>query len=349
MTWPLDNKPHVVVRGVKMLDMTGSDVNVLPNWPPTHNFPDLQLIFLVNTIFEGYQCRELECLEKLGLKIIAPRCGKDKRNGCAYPPCCPWSTSSFPPAGFPTLRPLPYPPGAFTTAATAVPTTTITTTTTTTTTTATAAIKEIEQEPIATPAAVFSTIKQEINSSNSGGTSDSAFMSYIVFQYNISDSVHAPVTSTPFDLNVRSLTTTTTTTTTKSGGTLNYIDSNMSSSMSISRSPGNISQSLNNTLSTTAVYDDELSSDTAATGMAITPSTTTIFPQNTTAAAAAAAPILRIANSTVGLLAFAHTVQNGSTAIVSTAVPSSPMSKSTSTTTTTTITPSPTTTTTITP
>ncbi|XP_055350409.1 uncharacterized protein LOC129597017 [Paramacrobiotus metropolitanus] len=114
MTWPLDNQPHVIVRGVKMLDMTGSDVNVLPNWRPTHNFPDLQLIFLVNTIFDGYQCRELECLEKLGLKIIAPRCGKDKRNGCAYAPCCPWSSRPTP-TGFPTPWPLPYPPKVFTT------------------------------------------------------------------------------------------------------------------------------------------------------------------------------------------------------------------------------------------
>ncbi|XP_055337911.1 uncharacterized protein LOC129587957 [Paramacrobiotus metropolitanus] len=81
-----------------MLDMTGSDVNVLPNWPPTHNFPDLQMIFLSQTVFDGSRrCRELECLEKLGLRIIANRCPADLRSGCGFPPCCSW-TSAQPPS-----------------------------------------------------------------------------------------------------------------------------------------------------------------------------------------------------------------------------------------------------------
>ncbi|XP_055329907.1 hormone receptor 4-like [Paramacrobiotus metropolitanus] len=168
MTWPLDNQPHVIVRGVKMLDMTGSDVNVLPNWRPTHNFPDLQLIFLVNTIFDGYQCRELECLEKLGLKIIAPRCGKDKRNGCAYAPCCPWSSRPTP-TGFPTPWPLPYPPKVFTTthAAAAI-------TTTTAGAVAPAASTKIVQATITSPAPLLITVRQESKSSSSSSSSSSS-------------------------------------------------------------------------------------------------------------------------------------------------------------------------------
>ncbi|XP_055348016.1 uncharacterized protein LOC129595128 isoform X2 [Paramacrobiotus metropolitanus] len=81
-----------------MLDMTGSDVNVLPNWPPTHNFPDLQLLFLSLTVFDGSsRCRELECLENLGLRVIANRCPAGLRSGCGYPPCCTWTTATTPP------------------------------------------------------------------------------------------------------------------------------------------------------------------------------------------------------------------------------------------------------------
>ncbi|XP_055335708.1 uncharacterized protein LOC129586472 [Paramacrobiotus metropolitanus] len=99
--WPLDNQPTAIVKGVQMLDMTGSDVNVLPNWPPTHNFPDLQMIFLSQTVFDGSRrCRELECLEKLGLRIIANRCPADLRSGCGFPPCCSW-TSAQPPSQSP--------------------------------------------------------------------------------------------------------------------------------------------------------------------------------------------------------------------------------------------------------
>ncbi|XP_055357171.1 uncharacterized protein LOC129602209 isoform X3 [Paramacrobiotus metropolitanus] len=100
--WPLDNHPDAMIRGVRMLDLSGSDVDVLPNQSPTHNFPDLQLIILSQTIFDGQQCRELECLENLGIRVIAPRCPADKRTGCAYPPCCPWAAAA-------RTRPLPPP------------------------------------------------------------------------------------------------------------------------------------------------------------------------------------------------------------------------------------------------
>ncbi|XP_055351593.1 uncharacterized protein LOC129597911 isoform X2 [Paramacrobiotus metropolitanus] len=92
--WPLDNQPDAIIRGVRMLDLSGSDVDVLPNQSPAHNFPDLQLIILAQTIFDGQQCRELECLESLGIRVIAPRCPADKRTGCAYPPCCPWAAAA---------------------------------------------------------------------------------------------------------------------------------------------------------------------------------------------------------------------------------------------------------------
>ncbi|XP_055357252.1 uncharacterized protein LOC129602279 isoform X2 [Paramacrobiotus metropolitanus] len=88
-TWPLDNQPKDIVSGVRILDMSNSGIYVLPNWRPTLNFPDLQVIVLSGTTFDGHRCRELECIEQLGVRAIS-RCGADLRKGCSHAPCCHW-------------------------------------------------------------------------------------------------------------------------------------------------------------------------------------------------------------------------------------------------------------------